>query len=400
MTRTEDRLATFLKTAAAEIRADAMLPLAAPGPSKPGRAGRRHHTATRHVRQRRTRLAVLAATASITGIAGAVVALNSQAPSPRPVRAAAYIGGAEPNVPAFFVDAGNFAPDSRTLRVVSLATGKVTASEHMPADTSEITFLAEQAQTGNYVAAFNVRGHSETQALYRFRITGTGTITPLTRINGITLHPKTTYQTVLALSPDGSRLAVSQMPDDLLEGSTFVSKVIVLNLRTGARQVWKDRLADGAYQPYITSAVWTPDGRALVFATHMCKVSAAGPCYWQFRSLRTPAAGGMRPGPVLLRLNGMSSQIRAPSISPDGSSVVEVRNPVSPGRAISLVRVDLATGQQVVLHTWPAPGRYQAAANAGNFLLVAQQLHPGSNWVLSGWVNGAGFHALRYPADR
>jgi hypothetical protein len=72
VTRTEDRLATFLKAAAAEIRADAMRPLATPEPSKPSRAGLGRRTATRHVRQRRTRLATLAATASIAGIAGTV----------------------------------------------------------------------------------------------------------------------------------------------------------------------------------------------------------------------------------------------------------------------------------------------------------------------------------------
>jgi hypothetical protein len=59
----------------------------------------------------------------------------------------------------------------------------VTATERAPAGTGDITFLAEQAQTGNFVAAFEPRNGA--QVLYRFRITGTGKITPLTRIDGI-----------------------------------------------------------------------------------------------------------------------------------------------------------------------------------------------------------------------
>jgi hypothetical protein len=397
VTRTEDRLTAALESAAAAVRVETMRPLAAPEQGRPGRAGSRWRGVTAHGHRRRVWLAALAAAASVAVIAAAVVALNSQTPSPGPVLAAAYIGGSEPNVPAFFVDAGSLGLYDQALRVVSLATGAVTATEHAPAGTPYLTFLAEQAQTGNWVAAFSTR--QSRQLLYRFRITGTGMITPLTRINGITLQPQAENLTVLALSPDGSRLALSQIPDNIPDGAAVASKIIVLNLKTGARQVWKDSLADGAYQRYITSAVWTLGGQTLVLASHMCKVDAGtGPCFWEFRSLRTPpAGGGLRAGPVLLRQNGMGGETRAPAISPDGSSVVEVRNAVSPGRAVSLVRIGLATGKQVVLHTWRAPGRYQVGANEGNFLFVARQLHSGNNWVIRGWINGPKFHALHYP---
>jgi hypothetical protein len=377
-----------------------MRPLAAPAQGQPGRAESRWRGGvTAHAYQRRAWLAALAAAASIAVIAAALVALNTQAPSPGPVQAAAYIGGSEPNVPAFFVDADSTGLYDQKLRVVSLATGAVTATERAPAGTADITFLAEQAQTGNWVAAFT----NQTSGLvfYRFSITGTGKITPLTRINGIRLKQQPGNLTVLALSPDGSRLALSWTPDDIPDGAAFVNKIIVLNLRTGARQVWKDSLADGAYHPLITSAVWTPGGRALVFASHMCKLNnGTGPCFWEFRSLRTsPAGGGLQAGPVLLRRNGMGGVNQAPAISPDGSSVVEVRNGISLGRYVTVVRIGLATGKQVVLHRFRAHGQYQVGANEGNFLIIGQVIHHGNNAVLRGWIDGRGFHSLHYPPN-
>jgi Tol biopolymer transport system component len=257
-------------------------------------------------------------------------------------------------VPAFFVDAGSTGIYDQRLRVVSLATGTVTATENAPAGTGDITFLAEQRHTGNYVAAFT--GSSQPASpeliLYRFSITGTGKITPLTRINGIGLKQQPGNLTVLALSPDGSRLALSWTPDNVPDGVAVISKIIVLNLRTGARQEWKDNLANGAHHPLITSAVWTSSGGALVFASRVCKLNtAAGPCFWEFRSLQTPPAGGeLHAGPVLLRLNGRGGENQAPAISPDGGSVVEVRNGVPTGRSATVVRIGLATGSRLVRH--------------------------------------------------
>jgi hypothetical protein len=395
MTRTEERLIAALDSTAAAVPVDAMRPLVAPGQGLPGRAGPRREV-TRRSHRSRVWLAALAA-ASIAAIAAVPVALNSQASLP--VTRAAYIGGSEPAVPAFFVDAGSTGLYDGRLRVVSLATGAVTATELAPAGTGDITFLAEQAQTGNFVAAFEARQGE--QALYRFRVTGTGKITPMTRIHGITIKQHAGSLAALALSPDGSRLALSWVPDNF-PAAAASAELILLNLSTGARQVWKDSLADGAYYPDVTSAVWTPGGRALVFATHMCKLNAdASVCFWEFRRLRTPLVGdGLQAGPVLLRQNGMGSQIQAPAISSDGSSVVEIRHGNAPGRPVALVRISLDTGEQAVLHHWGGPGTFQVGANEGNFLIVGQQLRPGGNkWLLRGWIDDRGFHSLTYPSN-
>lgn len=393
MTRTEDRLIAALESAAAAVRLEESRPLAEPARRRQGRLfPQRGRLAARH---RRAWLAAVVPAAAAIAVAAFVVALNSHGTSPRSVLAAAYIGGSEPRVPAFFVDAGSTGLYDQKLRVVSLTTGAVTATEHAPAGTSEITFLGEQPQTGNFVAAFTGKDAGRV-LLYRFAVTGTGQMTPLTRINGIMLRQQGATLTPLALSPDGSRLALSWTAGSSpAPNGTVDAKIILLDLGNGTRQVWNDTLTDRRHFPQITTAAWTPKGQALVFASHICDVDGASPCFWQFRQLTT--TGKLHAGPVLLHQNGMSSEIQAPAISSDGGSVVEVRPAASHDDGASLVRVSLANGRQTVLSRLPAPGRYQAGANEGNFLFVGQQLHPGNNWRLFGWVNDAGFHSLHLP---
>jgi hypothetical protein len=392
VTRTEDRLIAALESAASAVRVEDMRPLATPEQIRPSQAGPPWHGVTRRVRRRRVWLAALPAAVALAVIA-TLAGLTGQRPSPGSVQTAAYIGGSEPRVPAFFVDAGSTGLYDQKLRVISLATGAVTSTGHAPAGTQDITFLAEQPQTGNYVAGF-ISNHAGGVELYRFRITGTGQITPLTRIEGILLNEQPENLTPLALSPDGSRLAVSWIANTIPAPRGAVeSKIILLNLSNGTQQVWNDRLAAAGHYPRITSAAWTPDGQALVFASHVCSVSTgANPCFWEFRKLAT-ADGQLQAGPVLLRQNGMNSETQAPAVSPDGSSVAEVRT--GPGAGASLVRISLATGSQTIL--FRAPGTYQVGANEGNFLVVGQQAHPGSNWRLAGWVDGTGFHPVPSP---
>jgi hypothetical protein len=395
MTRTEERLTAALESAAAAVRVEEMPPLVAP---EPGRAVPLRRRASRHAYRHRAWLAPLAAAASIAGLATAGVVLSTPAPSPGPGPAASAIGGPGPAGPEYYVDGSGTGRDARTLKVVSLATGTVTATAHAPLGTADLTFLAEQAQTGKWIAGF-ISPQSR-ELLYRFSITDTGKVTPLTRINGITLTPQAEDVTVLAVSPDGSRLALSEIPPG--EHTTAYSKIVVLNLKTGAQQAWPDTLTDGSYQPSIVQAAWTPDGRALVLAARMCKLSAAtgaGPCFWQWRSLRTPSAGGgFQAGPVLLRQDGMDGVTQAPAISPGGSSVVEARNTSRQNGISTLIRIDLATGKQAVLRRLTPPGPYAMAQSEGNVLTVAQITDHGNNGVLRGWLDGGfRFHPVTYP---
>src|SRR5262249_5763620 len=178
-----------------------------------------------------------------------------------------------------------------------------------------------------------------------------------TRVKGIALKQQAGNLTVLALSPDGSHLALSWTSNTVPSpGVSVGTELLVLNLNNGTRQVWKDRLAAGGYYPQIASAVWTAARRTLVSASHMCKLNTdTNPCFWEFRSLVTDASHGLQAGPVLLRQNGMHSAIQAPAISSDGGSVVEVRGSTASGADTSLVPISLATANQPVLHPCPPP---------------------------------------------
>lgn len=388
MTRTEDRLIAALESAAAAVPVEVMRPLVAPEQGQPdrGRLNRRRQ-ATR-APARRAWLTAVTAVASIAAVTSLIVANNHQ-PGPLAIHTVAYIGGSEPHVPAFFLDAGNIRPYDQ-IRVISLAAGKVTSTERYPAGEDDITFAAEQPQTGNFVAAF-IGNRSGGLQLYRFRITGTGKITPLIRIKNILIKQQPTAVTVLALSPDGSRLALAVTSNDLT-----VNKIVLLNLHNGKRQTWTDKLTYKNHFPQITSAAWTEDGRALVFASHICRLNLR-PCFWEFRTL-VKAGSGLKAGPVLLRQNGMESPIKAPQLSPDARSVIEIRP--GPGSDTSLISINLKTDARTILHRWRTAGTFQVGPNLGNFLFVARQLHPASDkWRLIGWVNGEGFHPLKISAD-
>lgn len=372
MTRTEARLITALESAAARV--EPRRELVAPDP---GRLARR----------RRIRLAAVAAAAASIAVVVALAAVNGAAPRPRPVVTEAFIGGSLPRVPAFFVDAGSTGLYDGRLRVVSLRTGKVTATERAPGGTADITFLAEQAQTGNFVAAFIGPGAAHGLVLYRFRVTGTGQITPLTRIGRILTGQQPEDVAALALSPDGWRLAVS-----LTAGAR--PEIILLSLKTGARQVWTGSRPGHGAATQVLLASWARD--SLVFAARTCRpYPHLSDCSWVVRRL-VSADGRLQAGPALLRQPGTDTQILPLAVSPDGASVVEVRGGTAPYSTPSLVRISLATGRSVVLHRWRASGSYQVGADEGNFLFVGQQIRHGNNWRITGWVDAAGFHSLRY----
>ncbi len=388
MTQAQERLIAALESAAAAVRVEDMRPLVAPGA---GQAGAPVRGISRHPRRRRIWLAAaLPAAAGISALALAA-ALTGQRPS-APVRTAAYIGGSLPRVPAFFVDAGSTGLSDQTLRVISLATGKVTSTEHMPPGADDISLLAEQPQTGNYVAGFisSKRG----LALYRFRITGTGQITTLIPEGRILPEDQPENITPLALSPDGAHLAVSLSANDIpAPAGKFDTKIILVNLGNGTQQVWNDGLTDRAHVPEITSAAWTPDGQALVFATRTCRLPQLNACTWEFRKLAA-ASGRLRAGPVLLHQPGTNSQTRQPEVSPDGGSVIEVHP--GPGAGSSLVRINLAAGRQTVL--FRSSGTLQAGPNVGNFEFIGQQVSR-NKWRIAGWADADGFHPVPFTAS-
>jgi len=377
VTRTEERLICALESVAATVEPSA--PLTAPAPA-------------RLARRRRVRLAAVTAAGAAIAVIVALIAVNSPRPVSRPIMTAAFIGGSEPRVPAFFVDAGSTGLYDGRLRVISLATGKVTATERAPGGAArDITFLAEQAQTGNFVAGFIGPGSARGLSLYRFRVTATGQITPLIRIGRILTGQQPTGVAALALSPDGSHLALA-----LTAGTR--PRIILLSLRTGARQAWTGSQPGHGAQTQVLLGVWNRSGP--VFAARTCQpYPHPNDCSWAVRRLVT-VHGGLRAGPVLLRQPGTGTQILPLAISPDGASVVEVRSATAPYSRQSLVRVSLATGRSTVLHRWPAPGQHQVGASEGNFLFVGQQVRRGNDWRIVGWVADGGFHALRYPARR
>jgi hypothetical protein len=312
-------------------------------------------------------------------------------------------------VPAYFVNTSIVGSADPVLQVVSLATSTVTATQHAPAGTKGVRYILGQPGTGNFVAVA-VSDLNSAFVFYRFRVTDTGQISRLVRIRGIALGDTGRQQpTILALSPDGSQLAYAYSPNIVRLNVRAQSMIVVLNLRSGRRTVWRGSLADPGYAPIVRMGAWTNDGRTLEFATYVCKLSGdVSSCFWEFRGLSTATSDGrLAVGPIQLRqpARGIATW---PAFSTGGASVVEVRDSGQvPGRSLAppalnarLVQVSLATGSQTILHRWSTPEAL-IVSEQGNFFLIAQ-VTPGHgldfHFLICGWVDGSGFHRLDFAS--
>jgi hypothetical protein len=99
----------------------------------------------------------------------------------------------------------------------------------------------------------------------------------------------------MAVSPDGTRLALTADTIEQFDKFTPATrgradKIVVIDLRTGARSVWQD----GLYRPGRTFTIrnisWTADGKSIVFLGLWCGFSAVvNPC-----TGTTPGPNGYR----------------------------------------------------------------------------------------------------------
>ena len=113
-------------------------------------------------------------------------------------------------------------------------------------------------------------------------------------LTALQLPPVTGDLNGFALSPDGSKLAVSVLPPpDLRSGRSVPqrgAKLFVFRLATGAQRVW--RLPGtgwiGMNKPWAQSLSWAGDNRTLLFQEHL----GAGGSTAQIRLLDTGAPGG------------------------------------------------------------------------------------------------------------
>jgi hypothetical protein len=227
-------------------------------------------------------------------------AIPAPVSSPAPTRVAPSLAGPGP-APSYYVE--TYATDSTGQVVVrSTATGAVTADVGIPPSAGP---LVSAAGDGTFFAAARVSGQGP--MLYRFRLTGSGQVAGLSAVPGGVIGGARDVPDAIAVSPDGSQVAVALGPApspscsqvaprssepiasplcDGAEPGKGADDIVVINVATGTRRLWAGGMPDSLYIPSLS---WTANGRELVFLGQTCQAGA--PWFWGENGCTSGTAG-------------------------------------------------------------------------------------------------------------
>jgi hypothetical protein len=406
MTRIEERLRDALQASAAKVRDDRLRPLPVPDSRTERRARRR--------RVHRAWLVPAAAAASVVLLVAAAVAVTGGLrPAASPGRAAASPGPAGP--PRYIVSFSDVTM-ARYVLVQSTLTGAVTARVATPeAPRHERLYdgsLAAAPDGRTFYVEYNTLPVtlSSQIRIYTFRITSSGSATPMTPVKGGTFVGQSWTDDVdsLAVSPDGSELALTADRSMRTSLGDFADQIVVINLRTGARNTWQSGLDRPGRSLSIGDLSWAPGGRSLVFLAQWC-TSAVDECTGgpapdnyrdaQARSLSVASGGGaLDQGRVLLRTSARFPVIVQAFASPEGGDVTALvlSGPVSTATAQTRhLVVERISASGAVLGTEYRED-YQSPVNegftGGRAALVSISPDPTGRYLLLSDLNGHGFY--------
>ncbi len=317
MTRTEERLADALGAAAQAVREDTLRPLTAPEPGDrrwPSRPGW---------------LAPVAAAVAVALVIGlAVLAAQAHGRNAAPA-------GLPPGTPSYYVQTG-LAGGRPVVR--STATGVVTGTVPVPVSNALGYDLVTADQNGTFfVVAAPALNQGE--RLYKFQLTTAGRVTGFSAVPVGALASTTWAADALAVSPDGSRIAVGMRfvaPPVLCRSGqpcpqqVHPDYVLAINLATGHRTVWRWAGSAVVHSFAVESLSWTSDNRTLALLGQWCtkgrtnQTCAHDDRLQEVEALHPAAGGGDLGGPGILYTAGPRSEVVQAQISPDGRTVTAV----------------------------------------------------------------------------
>jgi hypothetical protein len=379
VTRTEDRLIDALAAVGRSVQEETLPPL-------PARS-------SESARQRWGRwLAPLAAAASvilIVVLVSGVHLLSAKSP------------GSEARIarpPRYYVTQERTAGG---IQVHDTATGAVTASIPSPfsGHGSFAGFAAAVAAGGGgreFVAEYSgSTPQSKVQTrLYTFRLTSAGRVAGFSLVNG---GPVAGYvpDGALAVSADGSKVALSVYRPTGTLGPPPAPKIVVIDLRTGARSFWAGGLHRAGFAQTILSISWGPGSDALTFLSQWCHNSVVlrycgfGQHFAQVRTLRlVPGGGRLSAGSLLLSESAQRSYMVQELLSPDGKALtIAVLGPpyLETGQqtpqVLQVSQVPLAGGRPRLLYRGAVDGHiyvFLGSDSSGRHLLLAGA---GNGWI-------------------
>jgi hypothetical protein len=395
MTTVEDRLRAATRAAAGTVAPDSAPPLRLPREPERRRAA---FTAWRHQARWHRAIAPLAAAAAVIAVMTASVTLaHTMASRPHshrlpagtvPLSAAPQFAGAA--VPAYYValEPGPLSAASTRAVVRATATGAALATVRPPRPYYEFTAVSAAADDRTFVLAAQQKTSPPTQVHGKWRQGGTAPasffllrLDPAHRTARLTAlsfsERRNGSLSGIALSPDGSRLAVAV---GLGLGSPKEQGIQVITLRTGLVRTWTWRAPRGNYLGYLVLGAnplsWTADGRMLAFEVIIALPRGAHPDL-AVRLLDTTAPGrSLQSSRVVARFSSASTGDAM--ITPDGTRIVV---PTVTHTSRAFTEYSTATGRRVaVLGRRPYPH-----ANDGG-------------WPVIYWVSPLGGTLIAYDA--
>lgn len=378
MTRTEDRLADALDAAARAVPEESLRPLVAPQHRRPrlGRPGW---------------LAPVAAAVGVALVIGLAVVVG-WITGGHPGQTVAMSAG----VPRYYVQTGL---DGGRPVIRSTVTGAVTSTVPVPTSDNAPGYAIVSAADASgtfFVAAYSPADRGE--RLYQFRLTRDGRVTGFSAVPGGRLASGEWAANTLAVSPDGSRIAVGMSftgPSGPCGGAgqracprRRPDYIMAISTPTGAKTVWRN--AAGAPHSWFSvgSLSWTSDDRELVVLGEWCPTAAAsegcGPNRLAEVRALDPASGGgsVYSGRLLLRQSARFPYPVQALISPDGATITAVvlrgrvvgNSQISGGvpEDLSVVRFSVSAGQPLAVLYRHRLGDTSEVNGAPHFLGLTQ----------------------------
>jgi hypothetical protein len=290
MNTIEDRIRAAAQAAADTVPPDGLPPLRLPPelgsrrwrPTRGGRAGRGRARAgwarlgrdgwARRLTPLAAAVAVVVVVVAVVGIGRAINSPAGRAPTatsgPGPVVAgpplSSYVASGQ--VPPYYVaitSRGNSAFNPSYAVVKATVSGKTLATIQPSVARGAILAVTAAADDRTFVLDEQRDNQPfDTRTFYEFRLNSSGQPGPLTRLP-MTV-PNGQLLTGMALSPDGSKLAITVEPDNNKKEPNLTT-VSVYTLATGAVRTWTGNGTIGAGGDDARSLSWTADGRTLAF---------------------------------------------------------------------------------------------------------------------------------------
>jgi len=408
MNTTEERLRTAIRETAAEVTAGSTLPLSLPEPSR--RVPRPHLRLRggRHPGGWRRAVAPVAAAASVIAVVAASLAItgtgstHGQGPG---TETAAARAAALASVPPYYVALTGYAGRRQHAVVRASATGAVLAAITAPKPYSTLTWVSGAADDRTFVlagqrwwpirpgkaglAAENRDGDTRVR-FFRLQLSSTGRVAQLTELS-LPEKPRAAQLAGIALSPDGSELAVA------LHGSGPSERdpeILGISLATGSQRewVWPGTGWVGNFKPIGEPLSWTADGRMLAFQKWTGNNA-------QVRLLDTTAPGSsLRSARLVVRFSARDGVFTLSPvnsmITPDGTKVVVplARYTLRPdAMELEIAELSSSTGQAArILDPWRFRGLGAASwqdvlwtNSSGSTLIVEAPpgTDPAGHWI-------------------